>query len=67
MELKQLTDETLKLFDVPDTSNLSEKMLEIARAKQKDYQNNMKFFLADGRELLCFQGQALMESFCCTF
>ena len=31
--------------------DFSEKMLEIARAKQKDYQNNMKFFLADGREL----------------
>ena len=31
--------------------DFSEKMLEIARNKQKDYQNNMKFFLADGREL----------------
>lgn len=31
--------------------DFSEKMLEIARNKQKDYQNNMQFFLADGREL----------------
>lgn len=31
--------------------DFSEKMLEIARAKQKDYQNNMRFFFADGREL----------------
>ena len=31
--------------------DFSEKMLEIARNKQKDYQNNMNFFLADGREL----------------
>ena len=36
MELKQLTDETLKLFDVPDTSNLSEKMLETELNKLKD-------------------------------
>ena len=47
MELKQLTDETLKLFDVPDTSNLSEKMLEIELNNDFSYYAKFKELVDD--------------------